>query len=89
MRRGDWGGSRAVPLRSAHRGHEYQDIMAVIKLPELLLGSLASLIAGEKLYQGDPFDDLMAKAPNERRDRIKIKHRKEGLDVEVGPDCVN
>ena len=83
MRRGEWGGSHAAPLRAAHRGYEYQDIMAAIKLPDLLLGSLASLTAEKKLYQGDPFDDLMAEVPDGRRDRIQIKHREEDLDVDL------
>lgn len=83
MKRGEWGGSRAAPLRAAHRGYEYQDIMAAIKLPDLLLGSLASLTAEKKLYPGDPFDDLIAEAPDGRRDRIQIKHREEDLDVDL------
>ena len=83
MRRGEWGGSRAAPLRAAHRGYEYQDIMAAIKLPDLLLGSLASLTAEKKLYQGDPFDDLIAEAPDGRRDRIQIKHREEDSHVDL------
>ena len=83
MRRGEWGGSHAAPLRAAHRGYEYQDIMAAIKLPDLLLGSLTSLTAEEKLYEGDLFDDLMAEAPDGRRDRIQIKYRDKDLDLDL------
>jgi len=81
MTGGEWGGSHAAPLRSAHRGYEYQDIMAAIKLPDLLLGSITSLTAEEKLYEGDPFDDLTAEAPNGRRDRIQIKYREGDSDL--------
>ena len=83
MRRREWGGSHAARLRAAYQGYEYQDIMAAIKLPDLLLGSLASLTAEEKLYEGDLFDDLMAEAPDGRRDRIQIKYRAKDLDLDL------
>ena len=81
MTRGEWANSHAAPLSAAHRGYEYQDIMAAIKLPDLLLGSITSVTAERKLYQGDSFDDVIAVAPNGRRDRIQIKYREDGSDL--------
>ena len=60
-------------LQAAHRGYEYQDLMVAIKLPDLLLGSLTSLTAETKLYEGDLFDDLMITDTDGRRSRIQIK----------------
>ena len=70
-------------LQAAHRGYEYQDLMAAIKLPDLLLGSLTSLNAEAKLYEGDLFDDLVVEAADGGRSRIQIKHRDGDSDLEL------
>ena len=57
--------------------------MAAIKLPDLLLGSLTSLAADDKLYEGDLFDDLVAESPDGKRSRIQIKYREGDSDLEL------
>src|SRR5437660_4579914 len=45
-------------LRAAHKGYEYQDLLAAIRLVDLLLGAADRIYVDEKLVPDDRFDDL-------------------------------
>jgi hypothetical protein len=45
-------------LRAAHKGYEYQDLLAAIRLVDLLLGTANKVYIDEKLVPDDRFDDL-------------------------------
>ena len=45
-------------LRAAHKGYEYQDLLAAMRLVDLLLGTADRIYVDEKLVPDDRFDDL-------------------------------
>lgn len=62
-------------LRAAHRGYEYQDLLAACRLVDVLLGSVVSVHVDEKLVADDRFDDLTTLDTLGRRDRTQFKHK--------------
>jgi hypothetical protein len=62
-------------LTAAHRGYEYQDLLAACRLVDVLLGSVVSVHVDEKLVVGDRFDDLTTVDTASRRDRTQFKHK--------------
>lgn len=62
-------------LQPAHRGYEYQDLMAATRSVDLLLGNLRLFIVDEKLVDDDRFDDLTTVDADGRRERVQIKHK--------------
>lgn len=61
-------------LTAAHRGYEYQDLMAACRLVDVVLGEVERVLVDEKLFVGDRFDDLTTVGAVGRRERIQFKH---------------
>lgn len=61
-------------LQPAHRGYEFQDLMVAARSVDLLLGTLMSAIADEKLVEDDRFDDLTTVDTHGHRERVQFKH---------------
>ena len=61
-------------LTAAHRGYEYQDLLAACRLVDLLLGSAVGVRVDEKLIDGDLFDDLTTQFSDGSRERVQVKH---------------
>jgi hypothetical protein len=61
-------------LTAAHRGYEYQDLMAACRLVDVLLGFVASVYVDEKLVPDDRFDDLTILEDAGHRERTQFKH---------------
>lgn len=66
--------SDAVNLTEAHKGYEYQDLMAAIRLVDSLLGTVARVDVDRKLHSDDVFDDLTVETGLLQRDRTQFKH---------------
>lgn len=63
-----------MSLDAAHRGYEYQDLVAAIRLVDIMIESIVDIRIDEKLVSGDRFDDLTIIYKNGQRERIQIKH---------------
>lgn len=61
-------------LAAAHRGYEYQDLMAACRLVDVVLETTHAVLVDEKLFTGDRFDDLTAQDADEGRERTQFKH---------------
>lgn len=60
-------------LTAAHRGYEYQDLMAACRLVDVVVGDSHTVLVDQKLYTGDRFDDLTVSRDDER-ERTQFKH---------------
>ena len=65
----------SVPsLQAAHRGYEYQDLLAASRLVDLVLGTLSAAHVDVKQVGDDRFDDLTVLTVDGRRERTQFKH---------------
>lgn len=64
-------------LTAAHRGYEYQDLMEVYRVVDLLLGGIARVHVDKKLVTDDRFDDLTVINADGSRERTQFKHSDE------------
>src|SRR5688500_17685289 len=64
-----------MPLDSAHRGYDYQDLLTAIRFVDVLLGRMQVTHVDEKLVADDVFDDLTVVDVSNRRERVQFKHR--------------
>jgi hypothetical protein len=62
-------------LTAAHRGYEYQDLLAAARSVDMLLGSVVDVRVDEKLVPHDRFDDLTVVDKAGRRQRTQFKHK--------------
>ena len=60
-------------LTAAHRGYEYQDLMAACRFVDVVLGTTHVVLVDEKLFTGDRFDDLTV-WDDDGRERTQFKH---------------
>ena len=60
-------------LRAAHKGYEYQDLLAGTRLVDMLLGSADTIHVDQKLVPDDRFDDLTAFWGSGLRERCQFK----------------
>ncbi|HXA29278.1 MAG TPA: ATP-binding protein [Candidatus Angelobacter sp.] len=61
-------------LSSAHRGYEYQDLLAAIRLVDVLLNTVLRVWVDEKLVSDDRFDDLTTEDVENHRERTQCKY---------------
>ena len=61
-------------LQAAHRGYEYQDLLAASRLVDLVLGTLSAAHVDVKQVGDDRFDDLTVLTVDGRRERTQFKH---------------
>src|ERR1700722_600212 len=62
-------------LTAAHRGYEYQDLLVVCRLVDILLGTVVQVHVDEKLTVDDRFDDdLSTIGVDGHRERTQFKH---------------
>jgi len=61
-------------LVAAHRGYEYQDLLAATRLVDMLLGTVVQAHVDEKLVPDDRFDDLTIIGTDGSRERTQFKH---------------
>jgi hypothetical protein len=61
-------------LQAAHRGYEYQDLLAASRLVDLVLGALSAAHVDVKEVGDDRFDDLTVLTVDGRRERTQFKH---------------
>ena len=61
-------------LTAAHRGYEYQDLLAAIRLVDVCLGRVTEALVDQKLVDDDRFDDLTTVDVDASRIRAQIKH---------------
>jgi hypothetical protein len=62
-------------LRAAHQGYEYQDLLAAIRIVDLLLGTVNRIHVDEKLVPDDRFDDLTISWASGLWERCQFKFR--------------
>src|SRR5438132_10004668 len=60
-------------LRAAHKGYDYQDLLAGVRLVDLLLGAADRIYVDEKLVPDDRFDDLTTSWASGLRERCQFK----------------
>ena len=63
-----------MTLAAAHQGYEYQDLLVVLRLVDVMLGSIEQIRIDEKLVPNDRFDDLTIVDTTGRRERIQVEH---------------
>ncbi|MGH9821633.1 MAG: AAA family ATPase [Blastocatellia bacterium] len=61
-------------LTAAHRGYEYQDLLAAARLVDMMLGTIVTVHVDEKLLPDDRFDDLTTIDATAHRERTQFKH---------------
>lgn len=61
-------------LTAAHRGYEYQDLLAAARLVDVMLGTVVEAHVDEKLIADDRFDDLTTVDATGHRERTQVKH---------------
>ncbi|EWM13759.1 ATP-binding protein [Kutzneria sp. 744] len=61
-------------LQPAHRGYEYQDLLAASRLVDLVLGTVIAAQVDKKQVEDDRFDDLTVVTAGGRRERTQFKH---------------
>ncbi|MDN4597580.1 ATP-binding protein [Leifsonia virtsii] len=64
---------KASGLAKAHRGYQYQDLIAALALVDALLQRTVDTIIDRKLFAGDLFDDLTITSSSGRQ-RLQLKH---------------
>jgi hypothetical protein len=64
---------KASGLTKAHRGYQYQDLIAALALVDALLQRTSETIIDRKLFAGDLFDDLTITTSSGRQ-RLQLKH---------------
>src|SRR5690554_2406242 len=64
---------KAIGLAKAHRGYQYQDLIAALALVDALLQRTFDTIIDRKLFAGDLFDDLTITSSSGRQ-RLQLKH---------------
>ncbi len=63
-----------VDLTAAHRGYEYQDLLAAAWLVDVMLRTVVEAHVDVKLVPDDRFDDLTTVDATGHRERIQVKH---------------
>ncbi|WP_309133882.1 ATP-binding protein [Cellulomonas sp.] len=71
-------------LTAAHRGYEYQDLMAACRMVDVVLGQTVTVLVDEKLFVGDRFDDLTAVDSGGGRQRTQFKHTDDSRPLALG-----
>lgn len=66
--------TKASRLAPAHRGYEYQDLLAGCRFVDILLGNVIDARCDEKFFDDDRFDDLTTSDASRRRERLQFKH---------------
>lgn len=61
-------------LTAAHRGYEYQDLLAAARLVDVALGIVVESWVDQKLVEDDRFDDLTTVDVDGGRERAQFKH---------------
>lgn len=64
---------KASGLEKAHRGYQYQDLIAALALVDALLQRTSDTVIDRKLFPGDLFDDLTITTSSGRQ-RLQLKH---------------
>ena len=67
-----------MPLTSAHRGYEYQDLLVAARLVDVMVGAIVEIRVDDKLFQNDVFDDLTTIDTAGCRERTQIKYTSSG-----------
>lgn len=65
-------------LTPAHRGYEYQDLLAACRLVGMLLDTVTEAYVDKKLVQNDRFDDLTVRGATGCWERCQLKHTDAG-----------
>src|SRR5438477_9304121 len=73
-----WPTMAAMSLAAAHKGYEYQDLIAAVQLVDVLLEPATELHVDQKLTADDRFDDLTRTDSTAMRLRMQVKHAEDG-----------
>ena len=61
-------------LRPTHLGYAYQDLLTALRLVDLAVGRVKSVLVDTKAFNGDRFDDITCEWGTGSRERLQIKH---------------
>ncbi|MEF9908552.1 AAA family ATPase [Streptomyces sp. P9-A2] len=64
----------SMGLRPTHLGYAYQDLLTALRLVDLAVGRVNSLLVDTKMFIGDRFDDITCEWGTGSRERLQIKH---------------